>query len=43
MCEENNIGSSKTIIANGGVLINQISKFGLKINRYKILQRLKSQ
>lgn len=43
MCEENNIGSNKTIIANGGVLINQISKFELKINRYKILQRLISQ
>lgn len=36
MCEGDNIASNKTILANGGVLINQIEKFGLKINRYKI-------
>ena len=36
MCEDNNIASNKTILANGGILINQIEKFGLKINRYKI-------
>lgn len=36
MCEDDNVGSNKTILANGGVLINQIEKFGLKINRYKI-------
>ena len=36
ICEDDNIASNKTIIANGGVLINQIEKFGLKINRYKI-------
>lgn len=34
MCEDDNIGSNKTIHANGGKLINQIEKFGLKINRY---------
>lgn len=38
MCEEDNIASSKTILANGGILINQIEKFGLKINRYKIVK-----
>ena len=36
MCEDDNIASNKTILANGGILINQIEKFGLKINRYKI-------
>ncbi len=36
MCEEDNIASNKTVLANGGVLINQIEKFSLKINRYKI-------
>ena len=36
MCEEDNIASNKTILANGGILINQIEKFGLRINRYKI-------
>ncbi len=36
MCEDDNIASNKTILANGGALINQIEKFGLKINRYKI-------
>ena len=36
MCEDDNIASNKTILANGGILINQIKKFGLKINRYKI-------
>ncbi len=36
MCEDNNIGSNKTIIANGGELIHQIEKFGLKINRYRL-------
>lgn len=36
MCEEDNAGSNKTILANGEVLINQTEKFGLKINRYKI-------
>lgn len=36
MCEDDNIASNKTIFANGGILINQIEKFGLKVNRYKI-------
>ncbi|MBQ8293401.1 MAG: GNAT family N-acetyltransferase [Bacilli bacterium] len=36
MCEDDNIASNKTVISNGGVLINQIEKFGLKINRYKV-------
>ena len=36
MCEADNIASNKTVIANGGLLINQIEKFGLKINRYII-------
>lgn len=36
MCEDDNIASNRTIIANGGVLINKIEKFGLKINRYRI-------
>lgn len=36
MCEDDNIASNKTILANEGILINQIEKFGLKINRYKI-------
>lgn len=36
MCEADNIASNKTILANGGILINQIEKFGLRINRYKI-------
>ena len=36
MCEDDNIASNKTILANCGILINQIEKFGLKINRYKI-------
>lgn len=36
MCEDDNIVSNKTIVANGGILINQIEKFGLKINRYCI-------
>lgn len=36
MCEDDNIASNKTVLANGGILINQIQKFGLKINRYKI-------
>lgn len=35
-CEKENIASNKTILANGGILINQIEKFGLNINRYKI-------
>ena len=34
MCEDGNIASNKTILANGGMLINSIEKFGLKINRY---------
>ncbi|MBQ8293471.1 MAG: GNAT family N-acetyltransferase [Bacilli bacterium] len=38
MCEDDNIASNKTILANGGILINQIEKFGLKINRYKIVK-----
>lgn len=33
MCEEDNIASNKTILVNGGILINQIEKFVLKINR----------
>lgn len=36
MCEDDNIASNRTIIANGGVLINKIEKFGLKITRYRI-------
>lgn len=36
MCEDDNIASNRTIIANGGVLINKIEKFGLNINRYRI-------
>lgn len=36
MCEDDNIASNKTILKNGGLLINQIEKFGLKINRYKV-------
>lgn len=39
MCEDDNIASNKTILANGGVLINQIEKFGLKINRYKVTNK----
>ena len=38
MCENDNIASNKTILANGGVLINQIEKSGLQINRYKIVK-----
>ena len=38
MWEDDNIASNKTILANGGILINQIEKFGLKINRYKIVK-----
>lgn len=36
MCEEENIASNKTILANGGMIINQIENFGLKINRYSL-------
>lgn len=36
MCEDSNIASNKVIIANGGVLINQINKMGMTINRYRI-------
>ena len=36
MCEKDNIASNKTILVNGGVLINKIEKFGLNINRYKV-------
>ena len=36
MCEDDNIASNKTVLANGGLLINKIEKFGLKINRYII-------
>lgn len=36
MCEADNIGSNKTIIANDGALLSQIEKFGLRINRYII-------
>lgn len=36
MCEDDNIASNKTILVNGGILINKIEKFGLKINRYII-------
>ena len=36
MCEEENIASNKTILANGGMLINQIEKFGFRINRYRL-------
>ena len=36
MCEDDNVASNKTILKNSGKLINQIEKFGLKINRYKI-------
>ena len=36
MCEDDNIASNKTILANGGLLINKIEKFGLTINRYKL-------
>lgn len=38
MCEDDNIASNKTVLANGGVLINKIEKFGLNINRYKIVK-----
>ena len=34
MCEDDNIASNRTILANSGILINRIEKFGLKINRY---------
>lgn len=36
MCEDDNIASNRTVLANGGILINKIEKFGLKINRYII-------
>lgn len=36
MCEDDNIASNKTILANGGILINKIEKFGLKISRYRL-------
>lgn len=36
MCEDDNIASNKTILANDGVLLSQIEKFGLRINRYII-------
>ena len=36
MCEDDNIASNKTILANGGLLINKIEKFRLTINRYKL-------
>ena len=36
MCEDDNIPSNRTVLANGGILINKIEKFGLKINRYII-------
>lgn len=36
MCEQKNIASNKTIIANGGILIDQINKFGLSINKYTV-------
>lgn len=36
MCEDDNIASNKIILVNGGILINKIEKFGLKINRYII-------
>ena len=36
VCEDDNIASNKTVLANGGVLINKIEKFGLNINRYRI-------
>ena len=36
MCEDDNIASNRTILVNGGILINKIEKFGLKINRYII-------
>lgn len=39
MCEDDNIASNKTILANGGVLINQIEKFGLMIKRYKVTNK----
>lgn len=42
MCEEDNIASNKTILANGGVLINKIEKFGLNINRYKVIGKLQN-
>lgn len=38
MCEDDNIASNKTVLVNGGILINKIEKFGLKINRYKIVK-----
>lgn len=42
MCEDDNIASNKTVLANGGVLINQIEKFGLNINRYKVIGKLQN-
>ena len=42
MCEDDNIASNKTILSNGGLLINQIEKFGLKINRYKVVNKLQN-
>lgn len=39
MCEDDNIASNKTILANGGALINKIEKFGLKINRYRLTNK----
>lgn len=39
MCEDDNIGSNKTILSNGGILINKVEKFGLKINRYKVTNK----
>ena len=42
MCEDDNIASNKTVLANGGVLINKKEKFGLNINRYKVIGKLQN-
>ena len=42
MCEDDNIASNKTVLANGGVLLNKIEKFVLNINRYKVIGKLQN-
>lgn len=36
MCETSNVASNKVILKNNGVLIDNIMRYGLSINRYKV-------
>ena len=36
MCETSNIASNKVILKNNGTLIDNIMRYGLSINRYKV-------